>query len=101
MGIAVLFEDLQRMVAQSKMFNAANPHHLPWRLADMMGMCTSCAYLDVSRIFYHYFYTSGKAIYRLKVTLAEKRDLLALQSSVQQDHEEDQQLRSEAAAMEV
>jgi len=36
-GIAALFEDLQRMVAHSKALNAANPMHLPYRLADMLG----------------------------------------------------------------
>ena len=35
-GLLNLFEDLQRMVDNSKQFNSSNICFLPWRCADMM-----------------------------------------------------------------
>lgn len=62
-GIGALFVDLQRMVAQSKTCNANNPHFLPWCLADMMD----------------------KALYRLKVVLAEAHGIPSLVQSLKLD----------------
>ena len=65
-GIAVLFDDLQRMVANSKTLNAANPNFLPFKQADMME----------------------KAISRLKATLADKHGIDSLKEAIKQHKEE-------------
>lgn len=39
MGVAVLFNDLDRMINNGKLFNACNNKHLPWRLADALEKC--------------------------------------------------------------
>jgi hypothetical protein len=62
-GIAVLFDDLERMVANSKKLNAANAQFLPWIQADAMG----------------------KMLFQLKKCLAAKTKNETLQNSVE-DH---------------
>lgn len=66
LGVLALFRDLQRMVAQSKAFNACNAAFLPWRLADMLGC----------------------AVGRLQRVLAEKRGMACLQRCLEEDEQE-------------
>jgi hypothetical protein len=79
LGILALFQDLARMVQQSKRYNACNAAFLPWRLADMME----------------------SAVQRLKRVLAEERDITCLQNSLCEDERELQQQAEDAQAVDV
>ena len=78
-GITVLFDDLQKMVQQSKRFNACNRSFLPWRQADMME----------------------QAVLTLKARLAEHHALPSLQSALQQDLANAEEDREEAMPVEL
>jgi hypothetical protein len=79
LGILALFQDLARMVQQSKRYNACNAAFLPWRLADMM----ECA------------------VQRLKRVLAEERGIVCLQNSLREDQREMLQQAEDAQAVDV
>lgn len=78
-GIGALFEDLARMVANSKAFNACNAHFLPWRMAHMM----ECAVLG------------------LKARLAREHGIPSLLHSLQRDQEDLQEQRASSMAVEM
>ena len=79
LGLLALFTDLQRMVAQSKAFNASNRAFLPWRLAEMLE----------------------RAVGHLKSVLAERRGIACLQSSLREDCEAEMELMQLSQAVDV
>jgi hypothetical protein len=79
LGLLALFLDLERMIAQSKAFNACNAAFLPWRMAHMLQ----------------------SAVGRLKRTLAEERGIACLQRSLEQEDDERAQLALETQAVEL
>lgn len=79
LGLLALFLDLQRMIAQSKAFNACNAAFLPWRLADML----QCA------------------VQRLKRVLAKQRGIACLQHSLEEDEYERAQQAQETQAVDL
>jgi hypothetical protein len=75
-GIATLFRDLERMVANSKTFNSKNQDFLPWRMADMME----------------------KTVLHIKQHIAKARPSIAsLHDALQQDRSMQQEMEMEAA----
>ena len=78
-GIVTLFEDLQKMVRNSKRFNDNNRAFLPWRMADMMD----------------------KAVFSLKSALASHHGIVSLQNSLQADLDALRESQQETEAVDM